>query len=121
MATCKYGATPSGWPDIGACITMRGKNLSEFSEIKQLQDKSVSGVVMGMHANKCIVQWKSTTSDQRIDLHMTKRKLNNLFNSKSGIEAGNASKKPRPDENSARSSSAAAIESSLVPRRINAL
>ena len=70
---------------------------------------------MGMHANKCIVQWKSTTSDQRIDLHMTKRKLNNLFNSKSGIEAGSASKKPRPDENSARSSSAA---SSLVPKRI---
>ena len=44
--------------------------------------KPVNGIVIGMSAgdvSKCVVKWKSSTSDQYIDLPMSTRKLNNFF------------------------------------------
>ena len=60
---------------------------AEFPEIKELLGKGylskpVNGIVIGMSAgdvSKCVVRWKSSTSDQHIDLPMSTRKLNNLF------------------------------------------
>ena len=70
----------------------------------------VNGIVMGVSAgdvSKCVVRWKTSTSDQHIDLPMSRRKLNNLFypTCEGSRASGSASKKARIDENSAGPSS----------------
>ena len=90
MAACntiRFVRDNAVWLASNRLLRNNKARLSEFSETKELLgngylSKPVNGIVIGMSAgdvSKCVVTWKSSTSDQYIDLPMSTRKLNNLF------------------------------------------